>query len=241
MGKYIPHAYSGKADNLVFIHTKKGTHMRSRPSKYPHTKGTKNAAAIFGQAASVGAVIRNSLLPGLSLESYKGFQNRLTVAIAAWLRSNSAGEEIKSTDQISSLLEVAYNEKGRTIDALWKINRVVRIPEPGILEIVLPAFNPVKDLSVAPGTINVSFSVSAATVELDGRFCGSAAFEFSFDYTDQSIEERVIRLKFPMPEKSLLVAAASLKCRALRYDKLVQINPKIYGPASIISAMYLGA
>jgi hypothetical protein len=73
MGKYVPHSYSGRADNLVFLHTDKGTYMRSRPSKYPHTRGTKQAAAIFGKASSIGAALRSNILPGLSLESYKGF------------------------------------------------------------------------------------------------------------------------------------------------------------------------
>jgi hypothetical protein len=81
--------------------------------------------------------------------------------------------------------------------------------------------------------------LSAASVGLDARRIGSAAFEFSFDYTDQQIEEHIILLELPTPAGSLVVTAASLKCRALRYTKLIQINPKIYGPASIISAMYL--
>lgn len=239
MGKYVPHSYSGRADNLVFLHTEKGTYMRSRPSKYPHTRATKQAAAIFGKAASIGATLRANLLPGLSLESYKGFQNRLTVAIASWLRSNPAGVKIKPEANIQSLLDLAYNEKGKKIDVLWRINRIVRITESGVLEIIIPAFNPVKDLSVAPGTENVSFAVSAASVALDARENGRAAFEFSFDYTDQQIEERIIRLEFSMPAGSLLLTAASLKCLAPRYGKLKQINPTIYGPASIISAMYL--
>ncbi len=239
MGKYIPHSFSGRADNLVYVHTAEGTYMRSRPRKYKHTTATKKAATVFGQAASIGAILRSSLLPGLSLDSYKGFQNRLTVAIASWLRSHSPGEEIKPADQISSLLEVEYNEKGRTIDSLWRINRIVRLAEPGVLEIIIPAFNPVKDLSVAPGTANVSFALSAASVTLDARENGHADFEFTFDYTDQQIDKRLIRLEFPTPPASLLITAASLKCRIPSYGRFRQINPAIYGPASIISAMYL--
>lgn len=239
MGRYIPHSYSGRADNLVYLHTKKGTFMRSRPSKYPHTKATKKAASIFGQAATIGATLRANLLPGLALESYKGFQNRLTVALASWLRSNTPGEEIKPVNNIPSLLEVKYNEKGKSIEMLFKVNRIIRFDTPGVLEIILPAFNPKQDLSVAPGTTNVSFAVSAASVAVDGRVIGAASFEFSFDYTDQLIEESIIHLEFPTPPGSLLVTAAALKCRAPRNQKLIQINPTIYGPASIISAMYL--
>jgi hypothetical protein len=239
MGKYIPHSYSGRADNVVYVHTAEGTYMRSRPRKYKHTAASKKAAAVFGQAASIGAILRACLLPGLSLESYKGFQNRLTVAIASWLRSHPPGEEIKPADQISSFLEVEYNEKGRTIDSLWRINRIVRLAEPGVLEITIPAFNPVKDLSVAPGTTNVSFAVSAVSVSLHANENGHADSELSFDYIDQQIDERIIRLEFPTPQASLLITAACLKCRAPRYGNLRQINPAIYGPASIISAMYL--
>ena len=238
MGKYIPHSYSGRADNLVFVHTARGTYMRSRPSKFPHTTGTKTAAAIFGQASSIGATLRSGLLPGLSLESYNGFQNRLTTAIAAWLRSHPAPGEIKPVEKIQELLEVAYNEKGRTIDSLWKIKRIVSIAEPGILEIIFPVFNPLKNLSVAPHTTAVSFSMAAVSCGLNAKHHGQAAVEFSFDYTDQNIEERIIRLELAMPVGSLLVVAASLKCMAPRYNRLAQISPKIYGPASIISAMY---
>jgi hypothetical protein len=213
--------------------------MRSRPNKYPHTVGTKKAATIFGKASSIGAVLRSHILPGLSLESYKGFQNRLTVAIAAWLRSNPAGEEIRPSENIEQLTEVNYDEKGKSIDTLWRIHRVVRLTEPGVLELIIPAFNPVKDLSVAPGTKTVSFALSTASVALDARAHGNAAFEFSFDYDDRQIEERIIRLELPTPARSLLVTAASLKCMTTRYQKPVQINPTIYGPASIISAMYL--
>jgi hypothetical protein len=115
MGKYVPHSYSGRADNLVFLHTKNGTYTRSRPSKYPHTVGTKQAAPVWGKAASIGATLRANILPGLSLESYKGFQNRLTVAIASWLSSKPAGEAIHPTNNIQSLLAVEYNEKGKKI------------------------------------------------------------------------------------------------------------------------------
>ena len=239
MGRYIPHSYSGRADNVVFIHTAKATYMRGRPRKYTRTKATKKAATIFGQAASIGAKLRAGLLPGLGLKSYNGFQNRLTVALSAWLRSNPAGEQFKSADNIESLLEIVYNEKGRSIDSLWRIKRIVRLASPGVLEIVIPAFNPVKDLSVAPGTINVSFSVSATSCWPDGKLEDSASFEYSFDYTDQPIDERIIRLELPTPAGCLLVTAASLKCRIIRYGKLVQIKPDIYGPAGIISAMFL--
>ncbi|HEY4968249.1 MAG TPA: hypothetical protein VII28_17720 [Puia sp.] len=239
MGKYIPHSYSGRADNVVYVHTARGTYMRSRPRKYKRTPATQKAATVFGQAASIGAILRSSLLPGLSLDSYKGFQNRLTVAIASWLRSHLPGEEIKPAGQIPSLLEVEYNEKGRTIDSLWRINRIVRLAEPGVLEMVIPAFNPVRDLSVAPGTANVSFAVSAASVTLGARENGHADFEFSFEYADQQMDERLIRLEFPTPSASLLVTAACLKCRAPRYGNLRQINPAVYGPAAIINAMYL--
>jgi hypothetical protein len=239
MGKYKPHSLSGRVANVVYVHTSEATIVRSRPRKFKRTQATKKAAGIFGQAASIGAQLRGLLLPRLSLESYKGFQNRLTVAIAEWLRSKPAGEGFNSGEPINPLLEVAYNEKGRKIDSLWRVNRIIRIASPGILEIIIPAFNPVKDLSVAPGTTKVSFALSAASVTLDAKAIGSASFEFSFDYNDQQVEERVIQLEFPTSSGSLLVTAASLKCLALRYQNLVQISPATYGPASIISAVYL--
>jgi hypothetical protein len=212
IGKYVPHSYSGRADNLVFLHSKNGIYTRSRPSKYPHTVGTKQAAAIFGKAASIDATLRANILPGLSLESYKGFQKRLTVAIANWIRSNPAGETIHPTNNIQSLLAVEYNEKGKKMDVLWRKRRIVRLAGPGVLEIIIPAFNPIRGLSVAPDTKNVSFSLTAVSVGLDARRIGSAAFEFSFDYSDQQIEERIIPLELPTPAGSLVVTAASLKC-----------------------------
>jgi hypothetical protein len=213
--------------------------MRARPKKYTHTPASKKAAAIIGQASSIGAALRTHLLTGLALESYKGFQNRLTAAIASWLRSHPSGKKIEPTDNIPSLLGVQYNEKGRKIDALWQVNRIIRLAGSGSLEIIILSFNPVKDLSVAPGTENVSFVLSAASITLDARIIGSASFEFSFDYIDTQIEECIIRLELPTPAGSLLVSAAALRCRALHHSKWEQINPKIYGPASIVSAMYL--
>ena len=76
MGKYIPYSYSGRADNIVYVHTAEGTYMRGRPRKYKHTPATKKAATVFGPAASIGVIVVRACFRFVS-DLYKGFQNWL--------------------------------------------------------------------------------------------------------------------------------------------------------------------
>jgi len=229
---------TGRIQNLVFYKLGDRYCVRTVPQKVKQTKATKARGKQFGIASRAGAGLRRQLLPVIPFPSDNNMQTRLVTAIYRYLQSV---EEIQpgQLDQLAYLDGFQFTN-GYTIQERWKVAfQVTRDPESG-LQLNIPAFVPVKNISAPAETVAVVCEISAAGFDRKtGNPTGGFSTSLSFRYNGDEVAPQVIPMPIPMPQGSVIVTGISLQYQMMKDGHEAPVNKKAFMPAGIVSAMYL--
>jgi hypothetical protein len=230
---------SGKVGPVVFFTLGDKNHTRSAPRKFKQTNPTKKAASVFGNASTIGAALRPSLLEGLSLEPSNDIQTRFVSAIAEWLRAKEKNE-LDHKEIILAISDFQFNKLGGELNSKWKLPWNIHIPSGGSLQIDIPAFTPTLSIASPAGTISVICMIAAAGCGVNSKtFTGSAKMSFSVDQKQKEIPAQSILLEIPTPKDSILIVAASLKYMVSVNGKIKQTVNKKFMPSGVLGVLYI--
>jgi hypothetical protein len=227
---------TGRIGNLIFYKKGNKYHIRTAPGKVNQTKATKKRAGEFGIASRMGGSLRQLLLPVIPFPADNKMQTRLVSALFQWLRSGY--DPVHYCDDVPFVNNFQFNE-GYSITERWMIPLLVTIAKPGLLELNIPAFVPVKAISAPAGTVSVKCNIAVAGCNVEtGVATGGISTTLFYDYHKAEEPEKVVSLPVPTSAGSLVFTAISLEYNFIKNGHLEKTKNKAFMPAGIVSAMY---
>jgi len=239
MGRVPDPGFTGKAGNLIYYKVNGKNYVRSFPEKVRQSQATKARATLFGQASTLGAIIRNQLPGIMPFPKDKHMQTRLVTALYQWLvqMKNQNNAEPLQPDALKGFL---FAEQRPSVFHRWRVNLDLSVDPAGEVKIVIPSFVPVKTIKAPPGTSSVVCRIAACSGDVkELAQLGGDWTEFIFDYNDQSFDSKTVTFQLRMPKGSLVITAISLKYRLARKNYWLNNTNKSYMPADIIDARYI--
>ena len=207
---------TGRIQNVVFYKRGDKYYARSVPGKVKQTKGTKKRATEFGKASRIGAGLRKQLLPVIPFPADNKMQTRLVSVLFQWLRSGY--NPVQPCYEVPFLNNFQFTE-GYSITERWKIPFLVTNPEPGMLELKMPAFVPAKAISAPAGTVSLKCNIAVAGCNVKtGIATGGASTSIIYDYNEVEVPEQKAELPVPTTGGSLVVTAIFLEYNLVKTD-----------------------
>jgi hypothetical protein len=227
----------GRVGNV--IHYKMGDkfYSRSAPRKFKQTKATKMRAREFGRSSSIASAIRQLLDKVIPDPSDRKMHGRLVADVFEWLQSF---QDEGPDDAHARPIEGFKFTDADSVDEGWKVPLKITSPLPGVMQIDIPAFIPVKSFRAPKGTSVVVCKIAAGNVDLStGRSSDESLTVLNFDYNNTPVPEQTISLQLSTPRNSLMVTGISLSYLANRRGKKMENKKKEYMPAGIVHALYI--
>lgn len=229
---------TGRINNLVFYKLGDRYCVRTVPQHVKQTKATKERGKQFGIAARSGKAVRQQLLQVIPFPSDNNMQTRLVSAIYQYIKS-PAGTAPASNNELPFISGFRFTD-GYTINERWDVALTVNRDAAGTLQLNIPAFVPVKDISSPAGTVSVTCNISAGGFDrATGIATGGYSTSLHFDYNDIEIASQAVSLPIPLEPASVIVTGVYLQYNMIKNGQIVQINKKAFMPAGIVSAIYL--
>ena len=239
MARVIDAGPTGKIGNLIFYNMYGKKYVRTMPSRVKQTKATKARATEFGKASTIGAMIRSGLNPVIPDASDRKMQIRLVGVVFQWLNRLT---DIKSIPgfQPSDLSMFSFKEKGQSVRGRWKINLNVGNPSPGLVEISIPAFTPMKAFEAPPKSVSVVCKIATVSIDVkSGMMLGKSNTEMHFILDGESIAAQKISQPLPTPQSCLIVTGMRLVFMNSKFANADPNSNKAYMPAEIVEAIYV--
>ena len=239
MARVIDSGPTGKIGNLIFYNMYGKKFVRTMPSRVKQTKATKARATEFGKASTIGAGIRSGLNPVIPDASDRKMQIRLVSVVFQWLNQLS---DVKSISEVQPghLSIFSFREKGETIRGRWKVNINVGNPSPGLVEISVPAFTPMKSFEAPPKSVSVVGKIATVSIDVkSGMMLGKSNTEMHFILDNESIAAQKISQELPTPKGCLIVTGMRLVFMNSKFANADPNTNKAYMPAEIVEAKYL--
>ena len=230
---------TGRIQNLVFYKLGDRYCVRTIPQKVKQTKATKARGKQFGVASRAGAALRRQLLPVIPFPSDNNMQTRLVTAIYRYLQSV---EKIQpgNVDQLAYLDGFQFTN-GYTIQERWNVALTITRETESGLQLNIPAFVPVKNISAPAQTVAILCEISAGGFDRKtGNPTGGFSASFRFEYNGFKVPAQVIQMPVPTPQGSVIVTAISFQYQMMKNGHEVPVKKKVFMPAGIVSAMDLG-
>jgi len=239
MARVIDSGPTGKIGNLIFYNMYGKKFVRTMPSRVKQTKATKARANEFGKASTIGALIRSGLNPVIPDASDRKMQIRLVGVVFQWLNRLSDVKSIPGV-QPDDLSIFSFREKGQTVRGRWKVNLDVGNPSPGLVEISIPAFTPMKVFEAPPKSVSVICKIATVTIDVkSGSMLGKSNTELHFILDDESVAAQKISQQLPTPKGCLIVTGMRLVFMNSKFANADPNSNKAYMPAEIVEAIYL--
>lgn len=228
---------TGRIGNIVFYKRGDKYYARAVSGSIRQTKATKKRATEFGKASRAGKILRQQLLAVIPFPADNKMQTRLVSALFQWLRSGNGSEQ--PGDPGPFLDGFSFTE-GSTIKERWRVSLEVTKTAVGILQLKIPAFVPVTNISAPAGTVSVKCHIAAGGYHLkNGGEAGGFSTSLNYNYNDEPIPEQIISLPTPTRSGSLFVTGVSLEYFLNKKGHLQKSTNRGFMPAGIVKAMYL--
>ena len=109
---------------------------------------------------------------------------------------------------------------------------LVTIAKPGLLELNIPAFVPVKATSAPAGTVSVKCNIAVARCNVEtGLSTGGISTPIFYDYHEAEAPEKVVSLPVATSAGSLVVTAISLEYNLIKNGHLEKTKNKAFMPS----------
>jgi hypothetical protein len=162
-------------------------------------------------------------------------QTRLVSALFAWLR---AYDPASPSGDVTFISRYQFME-GSALQERWRADLEVTNPEPGRLELKIPAFVPTKKISAPAGTVTVKCVIAVAGCNIErGAATGGTSTIISYDYNNIEVAEQIVSLAVPTSAGSLVVTALSLEFLFNKSGLIQKTRNKVFMPSGVISAKY---
>ncbi len=229
---------TGRIQNLVFYKLGDRYCVRTIPQKVKQTKATKARGKQFGVASRAGAALRGQLLTAIPFPSDNNMQTRLVTAIYRYLQSVEKIQP-EQVDQLAYLDGFQFTN-GYTIQERWNVLlSITRDPESG-LQLNIPSFVPVKNISAPAETVAIVCEISAGGFDrATGNPTGGFSTSLRFEYNNVEVPAQVIQMPLPTPQGSVIVTAISLEYNMIKNGHEAPVKKKAFMPSGIVSAMYV--
>lgn len=227
---------TGRVNNLICYKVGDKYYIRTAPVKVKQTKATKKRAGEFGKASSIGKCLRQQLLPAIPFAADNKMQTRLVSALFQWLRSDY--DPVQPCGDVPFVNNFQFTE-GYAITERWMVALEVANTEPGLLELKIPAFVPVKSISAPTGTVSLKCNIAVAGCDVvNGVATGGISTSILYDYNEAEVTEQIVSLPVPTSAGSLVVTAISLEYNSIKNGHLEKTKNKAFMPSGMVSAMY---
>lgn len=227
---------TGRIQNVVFYKRGDKYYARSVSGKVKQTKATKKRATEFGKASSMGKCLRQQLLSVIPFSADNKMQTRLVSALFQWLRSGY--DPVQPCDDVPFVNNFQFTE-GYAITERWMIPLQITNPGPGILELKIPAFVPVKAISAPAGTVSVKCNIAVAGCNVESKVAtGGFSTSTLYDYNEAEVPAQTVSLPAPTPAGSLVATAISLEYNFVKNGHPEKTKNKAFMPSGVVSAMY---
>jgi len=237
MGKQTNLKLATTAANLIFYERLGGHYIRSKPTTVKRTAATKASAIKFGEAIRLCKATRQALAPLLPGINNKPLMHRLNNSYYQWLLGNNAGNG-NALQSITQLKGFELNESSSCIKLL-KIKLQSNWQSPSQVQLLVPAFNPVKSIIAPASTATISLQALLIAVDIPTATVTAVnSIQSLFEYKDVSESPRVITLPYTLSSQQVYVLAVALGYHRATAFATVLENEVKWLPAMILEAMY---
>ncbi len=227
---------TGRINNLIFYKAGDKYYIRTAPAKVKQTKATQKRAGEFGKASSIGKSMRQQLLPVIPFPADNKMQTRLVSALFQWLREGY--DRVHPCDDVPFVNNFQFTE-GYSITERWMIPLLITIAEPGLLQLKIPAFVPLKAISAPAGTVSVKCNIAVGGCNVESCVAtGGICTTILYDYDEALVPEQLVSLPVTTSAGSLVVTAISLEYNFIKNGHLEKTKNKAFMPSGVVSAMY---
>jgi len=218
--------YIGTVDGVIHYCSKGEYYMRTVPEEVQQTEATKESAGIFGNASSIGSILRHSLESILSNPREKEMQNRFTAAIQAFLYE-SQGREPRFVPEEERLESFAFNLKARSNHKLQQLVTAGYVPESGI-DISIPAFIPTKTFTAPTGTRALRLIFCATVVNWQRLKVTDQYMQvLELEYTGNQVTVQNLQLPVTSASGSIITCTVALQfCKSFNHYAIPVSNLK---------------
>jgi hypothetical protein len=237
MAKKLNMQFSGRIGPLVGVLRGGEYHYRSRPAKVRQTKATKASSSIFALASKAGKIMRQHLHSSIPNPKDLNMQRNLVGQICNWLRL-SRGAPPQSTTEIPFVNHFNFNPV-KPLEETWRMPLYFIQTSPGLTQLQIPAFIPVKAIKAPAHTIQIELCISTVALRLDNDNCfGNENHTITIPYNNTPQPAKEIVLPLQTDSGNILIAAIQLNYTVQKGAQLTHIKPDKL-PAAIVGAVYV--
>jgi hypothetical protein len=156
---------------------------------------------------------------------------KMNTAVQSWLKTKP--DLTVSHGCLEYLHDLDINERRRIkfpVEVDWS--------QPGMVQVKIPAFNPVKDLAIKAGTINLVWKL-AVTGVTTGEYpyaVNGSQTKFTIPYNNEDVPERTESLPYNLEPGTINIVAIALH---LYYDQMgTRQKQKTWEPAGLVGAWW---
>jgi hypothetical protein len=237
MGRQTNIKIVGTHGTTIYYKMNDGFFMRSRPKKNKQTKSTKQAAVCFGLAQSTAGILR-AAFAGL-MANYTTFdnKNKLAQPINKWILAGGLNTT-SAINIIPKLTGYEFNSKS-PLSARWKVNLSVMRADDGMLQLTIPAYNPVEKIITPAGTKQIAIHMAAAgcTVK-DRQLNGMHSTKLTVNYTNELIPAQPLQFPVCTAAGNLTIVYVTMRYIVIKKNREKIANEKAWVPGAIISALF---
>ena len=218
--------YIGTVDGVIHYCRKGEYYMRTVPEEVQQTEATRESAGVFGNASSIGSILRHSLESILSNPRDKEMQNRFTAAIQAFLYE-SQGREPRFVPDEERLQTFAFNLKARSNHKLQELVTAAYDVESGI-DINIPEFIPLKTFSAPQATRALRFIICATVSNWQRlRVTDQYMQVLELEYAGKQVAAQSVKLLVTSSSGSIITCTVALQfCKSFNHYAIPVSNLK---------------
>jgi len=235
MGKQRNIRLRATVGNVIYYQWKGIDCIRTVPVRVRQTANTKKAASLFGIAVKSAAKMRGLLCPLLPGPSDRGIIYELDNAFRKWLHTRPQ-EKDEQEDNLSFFQLFSFNRKA-VVPKVFKEVRTNR-GEGGTVEIIIPPFNPLKDITAPAGTARIAIKLMAVILPFrDGKEAYTLQNAVSCIYEDKLLPQQLFTFPQVTNAKTLVILAMALQFYHSTGDTL-PIRQMRWRPVVITGSLY---
>jgi hypothetical protein len=212
-------------------------YYRSKSAKVQQTKATKASSSIFAQASKAGKIMRRQLQPSIPNPKDINMQRQLVGRISNWLRL-SKEQPILPTANIPFVNHFNFNP-AKPLEQVLRIPLSFTQTGPGLTQLQIPPFIPVKAIKAPAHTTHIELYISAVALRLNSDASyGNQSLTIKLFYNNTLQPAQQIALPLQTDPGNILIAAMQMRY-ALQKGAQLSYAKTDKQPAAIVGAVYL--
>ena len=228
---------NGKIANVVFYKMNGKNVARMAPRKAKRTKPMKLRNRNFGIASRSAGMIRKTIGKALPFPANRSMQSRFSGAIAKWIGSREVKNILPETG-IAFLMDFGFNAK-TSLRQRWKVSPYLANTNPGKLQLIVPAFIPVKTIIAPEATVSVELIFIVATTPLETGMRGQEfPLSITIPYNNVELPARSVDLPVNPKPGDIMVTVCALRYLINTKQGVEQVTDPNYLPSAVIDARY---